>query len=92
MPRVKRGKAHVAKRKRLYAKVKGYKWGRKNTLKLAKTAKEPPSLLRERVTSKGGTTLAALTSMQNAHMGELFQTALQAARQRAHELGDEFGA
>jgi large subunit ribosomal protein L20 len=38
MPRVKRGKTHVAKRKRLYARVKGYKWGRKNTLKQAKTA------------------------------------------------------
>ena len=59
---------------------------------LAKSATEPPSVLRERVTSKGGTTYAALTSMQEAHMGELFQTALQAAQQRAHELGDEFGA
>ena len=59
---------------------------------LAKSATEPPSVLRERVTSKGGTTYAALTSMQEAHMGELFQTALQAAQQRAHELGDDFGA
>jgi pyrroline-5-carboxylate reductase len=59
---------------------------------LAKTSTEPPSVLRERVTSKGGTTYAALTSMQNAHVGELFQTALQAAQQRAHELGDEYGA
>jgi pyrroline-5-carboxylate reductase len=59
---------------------------------LAKSASEPPSVLRERVTSKGGTTYAALTSMQHAQMGELFQTALKAAQQRAHELGDEFGA
>lgn len=59
---------------------------------LAKSAAEPPSVLRERVTSKGGTTYAALTSMQEAHMGELFQSALQAAQHRAHELGDEFGA
>ncbi len=59
---------------------------------LAKTASEPPSVLRERVTSKGGTTYAALTSMQNAHVSELFQTALKAAQIRAHELGDEFGA
>jgi pyrroline-5-carboxylate reductase len=59
---------------------------------LAKTANEPPAVLRERVTSKGGTTYAALTSMQNAHVGELFQAALKAAQQRAHELGDEFGA
>ena len=59
---------------------------------LAHSASEPPSVLRERVTSKGGTTYAALTSMQNAHVSELFQNALQAAQQRAHELGDEFGA
>jgi len=59
---------------------------------LAKTANEPPSILRERVTSKGGTTYAALTSMQDAHVSELFQTALQAAQQRAHDLGNEFGA
>jgi hypothetical protein len=30
--------------------------------------------------------------MQNAHVSELFQTALKAAQIRAHELGDEFGA
>jgi len=59
---------------------------------LAKTASEPPSVLRERVTSKGGTTYAALTSMQNARVSELFQAALKAAELRAHELGDEFGA
>jgi pyrroline-5-carboxylate reductase len=59
---------------------------------LAKAASEPPSVLRERVTSKGGTTYAALTSMQSAHLGDLFQTALQAAQRRAHELGDEFGS
>ncbi len=59
---------------------------------LAKTSTEPPSVLRERVTSKGGTTYAALTAMQNAHVGELFQSALKAAQQRARELGDEFGA
>jgi large subunit ribosomal protein L20 len=38
MPRVKRGTTHVAKRKRLYKKVKGYRWGRKNTIRGAKTA------------------------------------------------------
>ena len=38
MPRVKRGKTHVAKRKRLFKKTKGYRWGRKNTIKAAKTA------------------------------------------------------
>lgn len=38
MPRVKRGKTHVAKRKRLLKQTKGYKWGRKNTIRAAKTA------------------------------------------------------
>ena len=59
---------------------------------LAKSATEPPAVLRERVTSKGGTTYAALTAMQSARLGEHFQEALQAAQRRAHELGDEFGA
>ncbi|MFA6214978.1 MAG: 50S ribosomal protein L20 [Patescibacteria group bacterium] len=38
MPRVKRGKAHVARRKRLLAKTKGYRWSRKSSIKAAKTA------------------------------------------------------
>lgn len=38
MPRVKRGTTHVKKRRKLLAKTKGYKWGRKNRIKLAKTA------------------------------------------------------
>ena len=38
MPRVKRGTTHVKKRRSLLAKTKGYKWGRKNLIKLAKTA------------------------------------------------------
>lgn len=38
MPRVKRGTTHVKRRKKLLSKVKGFKWGRKNLIKLAKTA------------------------------------------------------
>ena len=38
MPRVKRGTSHVKKRNRLLKEVKGYKWGRKNLIKQAKTA------------------------------------------------------
>ncbi|MAF13985.1 MAG: 50S ribosomal protein L20 [Parcubacteria group bacterium] len=38
MPRVKRGTTHVARRKRLLKQAKGFKWGRKKTIKLAKTA------------------------------------------------------
>ncbi len=39
MPRVKRGTIHNKKRKNLLKDVKGYKWGRKNLVKLAKTAR-----------------------------------------------------
>jgi large subunit ribosomal protein L20 len=38
MPRVKRGTAHVKRRTKLLKKVKGYRWGRKNLIKAAKTA------------------------------------------------------
>ena len=38
MPRVKRGINHVKKRRNLLKKVKGFKWGRKKLIKLAKTA------------------------------------------------------
>jgi len=38
MPRVKRGPSHVKKRKKVLQKTKGFKWGRKSKLKLAKTA------------------------------------------------------
>ncbi|NCT54745.1 50S ribosomal protein L20 [Candidatus Falkowbacteria bacterium] len=39
MPRVKRGITHNKKRKKLLKDVKGYKWGRKKLIKLAKTAR-----------------------------------------------------
>ena len=39
MPRVKRGTTHVKKRRKLLQAVKGFKWGRKNLIKLAKTAR-----------------------------------------------------
>ncbi len=59
---------------------------------LAAASDEPPQTLRERVTSKGGTTYAALTAMQASGVKPQFIAAMQAARQRAAELGDEFGA
>ena len=59
---------------------------------LAQTSSEPPDVLRARVTSKGGTTHAALTSMEQDNLKMQFIRAMHAARQRARELGDEFGA
>lgn len=38
MPRVKRGTTHLKKRKKLLKQAKGYKWGRKKRIKLAKEA------------------------------------------------------
>ena len=58
---------------------------------LARQSTEPPEVLRQRVTSKGGTTYAALTSMANDHVKEAFVKAMLAAQKRAGELGDEFG-
>ncbi len=58
---------------------------------LAAASSEPPEVLRQRVTSKGGTTYAAITSMEAAGIKQAFVQAMQAAEQRARELGDEFG-
>jgi len=38
MPRVKRGVQHVKRRRKLLAKVKGFRWRRKSSIKLAKEA------------------------------------------------------
>ncbi len=54
---------------------------------LAAQSDEPVSLLRERVTSKGGTTHAALMSMRADGVAEAIAKAVLAARQRAQELG-----
>lgn len=58
---------------------------------LAMHSSEPVSILRERVTSKGGTTYAALSSLEAAGVGQSIVTAVKAAAVRAAELGDEFG-
>jgi pyrroline-5-carboxylate reductase len=58
---------------------------------LARNSEEAPEVLRQRVTSKGGTTHAAITSMENDQIKTRFIRAMHAARQRAEELGTEFG-
>jgi pyrroline-5-carboxylate reductase len=58
---------------------------------LAQRSDEGLDVLRERVTSKGGTTHAALLSLEAAGVADAFGRALQAARERARELGDQFG-
>ena len=58
---------------------------------LAAQSTEPVSVLRDRVTSKGGTTYAALTSMESSGVKQAIATALKAAAARGKELGEEFG-
>ena len=49
---------------------------------------EPPKVLRQRVTSRGGTTEAAISSMEDEDLQAQFINAMYAARDRAKELGD----
>ena len=58
---------------------------------LARRSPLHPSALREQVTSKGGTTHAAISTLEAAGVKAAFVKALHAARDRAAELGDEFG-
>ena len=59
---------------------------------LAAASSETPEALRAQVTSKGGTTQAAMMSLQGSQVKQAFVKALLAAQQRAAELGREFGA
>jgi pyrroline-5-carboxylate reductase len=56
---------------------------------LAGASDEPASVLRERVTSKGGTTAAALACFEADRVKSAIVRALHAANARARELGDE---
>ena len=58
---------------------------------LASQSEDSPATLREKVTSKGGTTYAALSTLENAGVKAAFVQAMRAAQRRAGELGDEFG-
>lgn len=57
---------------------------------LASLSPEAPSVLRERVTSKGGTTAAALEVFEQAGFSAIVQKAVAAARLRASEMAREF--
>lgn len=58
-------------------------WG---ASQLAITSEEGPDVLRERVTSPGGTTAAALSVLESGDYRQLVEKALAAARQRSEEL------
>jgi pyrroline-5-carboxylate reductase len=57
--------------------------------KLAAQSGEPPAALRAKVTSKGGTTEAALKVFDQEQLVQRFARALQAATLRGGELGEE---
>jgi len=59
--------------------------------KLAASSSESPQSLRKNVTSKGGTTEAALKVFDEEKLAERFMRAVEAASRRATQLGEELG-
>ncbi len=59
--------------------------------RLAARSEDDVAVLRQRVTSKGGTTEAALASMAKDHLKETIIRAIKAANDRSRALGDELG-
>ena len=59
---------------------------------LAQQSHDPVALLRERVTSKGGTTEAALNSFASDEIAAAIGRGVLAAATRGKELGDQLGA
>ena len=59
--------------------------------KMALESPEEPASLRRRVTSPGGTTEKAIQRLEDGGIREIFHTALEAARDRATEIGNELG-
>ena len=57
---------------------------------LALSSADSASQLREKVTSKGGTTFAALEILNQRSWGLALEDAVKAATQRAKDMGDEF--
>jgi pyrroline-5-carboxylate reductase len=59
--------------------------------KLALESGEEPALLRQRVTSKGGTTERGIAALEAAAVKQAIGQAVEAASRRSAELGDELG-
>jgi pyrroline-5-carboxylate reductase len=59
--------------------------------RMAAESGEAPSVLREQVTSKGGTTAAALEVLEDAGVRGIFARAVAAAARRSAELAEQFG-
>jgi pyrroline-5-carboxylate reductase len=69
----------------------GEKLGLEGATQLAHNSDEHAGVLRERVTSKGGTTAAALEVMKQEGWNEILEKAIDAASQRGKAMGDELG-
>ncbi len=74
----------VSARKLAYATLEG-------ATQLAHNSDEHAGKLRERVTSKGGTTAAALEVLQQEGWHQILEKAIAAANQRGKAMGDELG-
>lgn len=59
--------------------------------RLAESSPDPVGVLRARVTSKGGTTEAALASFDQDRLREAIERGVRAAAERGRELGDILG-
>ena len=79
-----RGFTPAEARRLAYATARG-------AVELALHSTEPPSVLREQVTSKGGTTAAALDVLRARNVKAAYIEAIRAAYARAAELGDVLG-
>lgn len=64
----------------------------KGAASLAEKSSDSSAVLRQKVTSKGGTTHAAIQTLEEANVRDIFERALFAAQKRAQELNQEFGA
>lgn len=59
--------------------------------KMARAGTEPPALLRQRVTSPGGTTEKAVQALEAGRLEQVFDQAVAAAIERARQLADLLG-
>jgi len=59
--------------------------------RLAREGGEEPAVMREQVTSPGGTTAAALDVLERSGIRDTFARAIRAATQRSRQLAEEGG-
>lgn len=59
--------------------------------RMATEGSDDPATLRQKVTSPGGTTAAALEALESCGLDDCFARALTAARDRSRSLSEEFG-